>query len=150
MGIEDRGMPIIAVCDSKSKAKVTDMAPKKGKHAFAIQRVVQILQTMGYRKMILKSEQGLDICDLKKAVRLECADIEIVMDESPVGEYQSNGQIESAICQVQGVFRSMKDALESRLGKRLDGDCWAIPRLIKQASAMMNRMHVQSNGKTAN
>ena len=78
---------------------------------------------------------------------MECQDVEMVMEESPVGEHQSNGQIEGAIRQIQGVFRSMKDALEARIGKRLKGDSWAIPWLIKHATAMMNRLHVQSNGK---
>ena len=43
----------------------------------------------------------------------------------------------------------MKDALESRLGERIVSDCWAVPWLIKHAAAMMNRLHVQANGKTA-
>ncbi len=80
-------MPIMAVCDSKPKAEITDMVPKKGKHPFAIQRVAQIQQALGYRKVILKSDQGVDICDPKKAVRLECVDIEIVTEQSPVGEH---------------------------------------------------------------
>ena len=146
---EERGMPIIVACDSRSKAKSAEMVPRKGRHPFAIQRVSQMLKSLGYRKVILKSDQGNDICDLKKAVRLECPDIEVVMEESPVGEHQSNGQVENAIRQAQGVFRSMKDALESRLGKRLDGECWAIPWLIRHATAMMNRMHVHPNGKTS-
>ena len=41
----------------------------------------------------------------------------------------------------------MKDALESRIGKRLDGECWAIQWLIKHAAAMLNRLHVQASGK---
>lgn len=89
------------MCDSKSKARAAEMVTRKGRDPFAIQRVSEIMQSLGHRKIIFKSDQGFDICDLKRAVKLECSDIEVVMEESPVGEHQSDGQIESVIRQVQ-------------------------------------------------
>ena len=52
----------------------------KGEDAFAIKRVAQIIQGLGYRKIIFKSDQGFDICALKRAVRRECSDVEIILE----------------------------------------------------------------------
>ena len=53
--------------------------------------------------------------NLLKAVKRERKeDIQIMPEESPVGEHQSNGEIERMNQTMQGQFRSMKLALESR------------------------------------
>ena len=44
------------------------------------------------------------------------------MEEVPVGDHQANGLAENAIKNVQGQFRVIKDALESRHGRRIDGE----------------------------
>ena len=97
---------------------------------------------MGYKRVVVKGDQEPAIVSLREAVYLQKG-IEVMKEESPVGEHQSNGRIENTIRQIQGVFRSMKDALESRYGKRLEGDSWAIPWLRKHVGAMMNRLHIQ-------
>ena len=38
-------------------------------------------------------------------------------EESPVGEHQSNGEIENAVGRVQGQYRSIKHGLEARIGE---------------------------------
>ena len=83
------------------------------------------------------------------AVRRECSDIEMVLEETPVGEHQSNGRIEATIRQIQGVFRSIKDGLESKIGERIGGDHWIVPWIVRHAAAMMNRLKITSDGKTA-
>ncbi len=50
------------------------------------------------------------------------SDLEIVMEEVPVGDHQANGMAENAIKKVQGQFQVIKDALERRRGRRVDGE----------------------------
>ena len=67
------------------------------------------------------------IVTLKQRVkqdRTEC----LVMEESPVEDSQSNGAIERTIQQVQGQIRFMKEALESRIGRRITGEDAIFPR----------------------
>ena len=45
------------------------------------------------------------------------ADVELILEESPVGEHQSNGEVENDIRRIQGQVRSMKDGLETRIGR---------------------------------
>ena len=43
--------------------------------------------------------------------------MEIVLEEVTVVDHQANGLVENAIKNVQGQFRMIKDALESRHGR---------------------------------
>ena len=70
-------------------------------------------------------------------------------EESPVGEHQSNGVIENAIGRVQGQIRTVRDALESRIGERVKGNDGVFTWLVRNAAASMNRYQVGSDGRTA-
>ena len=52
-------------------------------------------------------------------------------EESPVDESQSNGQVENANQQVQGMVRTYRDALESRYEIKLTGKITILPWIIK-------------------
>ena len=43
--------------------------------------------------------------------------MEIILEEVPVGDHQANGLAQNAVKNVQGQFRVIKDALESRHGR---------------------------------
>mgnify|MGYP003349086866 CR=1 FL=1 len=66
-----------------------------------------------------------------------------------MGDHQGNGKVGSAIRQVQGQFRSMKDALETRYGRRIEGDHRCIPWLMMHAAAVVSRSRKGSDGLTA-
>ncbi len=78
---------------------------------------------------------------MKRAEKREAED-QITMEELPVGEHQSNGEIENAIQRVQGQIRSMKDAFEARYQTQLEPSHWMIPWLVKYAAAIINRCRV--------
>ena len=61
------------------------------------------------------------------------------MEESPVRESRSNGSIENAVQLVQGMIRTLRDALESRYGERLEGHNMMIPWMVMHAAATMSR-----------
>ena len=77
---------------------------------------------------------------LKGAVRME---------ESPVGEHQSNGMVENGVQRIQGQFRIRRHALEARYGERIGGNhnCW--PWLVRHVGQSLNRYQVGPDGKTA-
>ena len=58
----------------------------------------------------MRSDNEPAILALKEAVRRE-SDVEIVLEEVPVGDHQANGLVGNAIENVQGQFRVTKDAL---------------------------------------
>ena len=84
---------------------------------------------------------------LKAAVKRE-REARIMFEESPVGESQSNGEIERAIQEVQGKVRSVKLNLESRVRRRMKRDDYIVPWMVRHAAQMVNRLCVGIDGKT--
>ena len=108
-------MPFIAVKDRMSKKVWAFVVKEKGVNSFAVNKLVKILSSTGYRRVIIKSDQEPSIMALKEAVKREIElEVEIAFEESPVGEHQSNSEIENAINRIRGQLRVSKDALESR------------------------------------
>jgi hypothetical protein len=145
---EGRGMPMIVIHDSKSKYVAAEIVPEKGVSEYAVRRVAQIGNRRGYRRVIIKSDQEASIVALKGAVKREL-ELEVSFEESPVGEHQSNGAVENAIKRVQGQIRTVRDALESRIGERVKGGDNVFTWLVRNAAASMNRYQVGSDGRTA-
>ena len=68
---------------------------------------MQDIKRLGHRRMLFKSDQEPSILALKEAVT-EVMGIEVIPEESPVGESQSNGNIERAVRTVKGQIRTME------------------------------------------
>ena len=93
---ENLGMPILAIKDRTSGMIQSRVVPAKGTDKFAIKRLVKDIELLGYNKIILKSDNEPSILALKKAVK-EITKVEIIPEESPVGDHQANGEIENTI-----------------------------------------------------
>ncbi len=95
----------------------------------------------------MKSDKEPAILALKEAVRREReSDVEIVMEEVPVGDHQAHGLAENAVRNVQGQFRVIKDALESRHGTRVDGEHPVVPWMVMHAAWVVNRSRKDDEG----
>ena len=69
----------------------------------------------------MRSDSEPAILVLKEAVRRE-TDAEVALEAVPAGDHQANGLVENVVKNVQGQFRVIKDALESRRKRRIDGE----------------------------
>ena len=85
---------------------------------------------------------------LKEAAKRERKE-GIVIESSPVKESKSNGGIEAAVQQVQWQFRTMKDALEARIGTRLKPTSAIVPWIVTHSARTINRYQMGKDGKTA-
>ena len=108
----EKGMPILVSRDRKSKWINAAVVTQKGNCAYAIKRLSEDLGSLGYNRIILKSDQEPAIKDLKIRVKAERPE-EIIMEESPAYEHRSNGEVERAIQTVQAQVRTIKGSLES-------------------------------------
>ena len=97
---DEAGMPIFVIKDENSKRVSSHVVPEKGRDPHAIKVLRHEIEILGYKKIILKSDQVPAIMALKESVKRE-RDEDIVMEESPVGESASNGSIENAVRNVQ-------------------------------------------------
>ena len=110
-----KGMPILVCRDNKTGWYQASVVPKKGRCPHAVQQVENMLNQLGYKKYILKTDQEPSIMELKEVISRSRGD-QVIMEESPVMDSRSNGFIERAIQSVQGQIRTLKSALESNLG----------------------------------
>ena len=122
---EEKGMPTIVMKDDKTMV-MAKVVPNKGVQEYAVEVTRRFMEQLEYSKAIMKSDNAPAILGLKEAVRRE-ASMEIVMEEAPVGDHQANGAAKNAVKNVQGQFRVLKDALESRIKKRIEGDRQIVP-----------------------
>ena len=105
-------------------------------------------RVFGYRKFILRGDQEPAMEQLKTMIKKHCrADIQV--EGTPIGESQSAGEIESSIKGVQGMTRTYKLAMESRIGGEIGEDHPIMPFLVMQASAHWNRYHIGKDGMTS-
>ena len=69
-------------------------------------------------------------------------------ERPPVVESQSNGIIERAVGLVAGQARTLKSALEHRIGARVPPDARILCWLVEFAANLMNSCDIGSDGKT--
>ncbi len=84
----------------------------------------------GYSSFLYKSDQEPAILDLKNKFK-KAGMIKVAMEESPVGDSQSGGSIENAIKQIQGMMRTYKLAVESKIKAEIPEDHPLIAWLVK-------------------
>ncbi len=110
------------------RVKKVKVVPSKGVENYAAEVVKKMIEQLGYRKVILRSDNEPAIWALKEAVKREreiYIYVGIALEQAPVGDHEANGLVESAIKNVQGEFRVIKDAWESRgipSGSTVDDD----------------------------
>ena len=76
-----------------------------------------------YGRLIFNSDQEPSIQDLKKKVVAELGGSDdVIMEDSPVNEHQSNGVVERAVQTVGGMVRTHKLALEQSKIKEVEAD----------------------------
>ena len=71
------------------------------------------------------------------------------LDNSRVGDSDSNGTIERAIQDVDGQCRTMRSALEETIGQKVTLKSAIIPWLIRHAGYLITRCRIRPNGRTA-
>ena len=121
----------------------THPVPSKGTAGpaiFAAKALAQDLRRLGYKRVVLRSDSEPAIL----AVRTEGTamwDGEVVPEHAVRDEKQSNGEIERAVQTMAGLARTLKDALETQSGTRLDARHPVCSWLIEYVGVLHNLFH---------
>ena len=101
--------------------------------------------------MILKTDQEPVVLDLKRETIKEAAkdSRDIMPEESPVKDSQSNGAAENAVREVQGMIRTYKDHVESKCDWEIPADHPLVPWTILHAGRAITCYKIQRDGRTA-
>ena len=83
---------------------------------------------------------------LRNAVKAETG-VHVVPEESPIGESQSNGEVEGAVRMIQAQVRTMRLALQSRYDTVIGEDHPIVAWLVAEAADSINRFQIGADGK---
>ena len=98
----------------------------------------------------IKSDQEPAIVDVQRAVSAKRGNAPTIPVNSPVGDSQSNGRVESAIKKVRNMVKTILSSLESRWSIRVARDHPVYPWVFEWAADLMTRYaQVGDLGKTA-
>ena len=101
-------------------------------------------------KNISLRHQDLAIRELLDAAKRERMEpIELMLEESPVGQHTSNGEVENTAQVIQGQLRTLRLGLQSRYQTKLRADHPVMPWVIKHAAVLINICKVGEDGRTA-
>ena len=100
-------MPILVMLDRNTGKLNANVVPTKGINPYAVKKAVQNINLLGYSKIVLKCDQEPAIVSLRDAIKRELGTT-TVPEESPVGESQSNGEVEGAIKLIKAQIRTMR------------------------------------------
>ena len=142
-------MPTIVGIDYDSGWVMAHMVQKKGFDKYAVGCMVRDVEQSGYNRVIIKGDQENSIKDVISAVRRERAEyIELMPEQSSVGEQQENGKVERAIQTVEGQVVTMRLALEHRYKCTIDENHPIWPWMVTHAAMCYNICHVGTDGRT--
>ncbi len=127
--------------EGKGAASADWLAPK----------IVEDMNTIGManERIIAKSDQEPAIVQLQHEVARLRKDAGTAIENSRVGDSNSNGAVERAIREVKGMTRTLRCHLEEKLGKKIKLDDPIVPWMVRHAAYLITRCRVGPDGKTA-
>ena len=147
---DDQKSKILVIRDAKSRVCAAIPVPKKGLDAdgWSLKETLRFLEFLGYTNIVLKSDQEKALEALFNKVRTHRGDQTQTMREvSPVGDSKSNGFIERSIQSVQGQIRTMRHALEARLGTKIATNSPIFAWMAIHAANIVNIFEVGKDGR---
>ena len=151
----------------KAEATLTMLVMQESQHrsvwAYAIEpkgtaedwlpiHILEDLETIGVKeeKIVLKSDQEAAIVDLTREIaKLRESSHGASIENSAVGESDSNASVERAIQDVEGQVRTLRAGLEMKLGQRIRLTNPVVPWMIRHAAALITRCRVRPAGMTS-
>ena len=151
---QDHTWTLVAARERGTRMTLATAMPAKGADAFVARRVVAFFREIGCEQgdMVVHSDQEPAIQALITAVgkvRAAAGGGKMIVEASPVGHSASNGVAERAIREVEQQIRTMRSALETRWGVKLDGRHPIFAWMAENAAVLINRFLVGRDGKTA-
>ena len=150
-GGEGRGtegeLPNLQVKDESTGMLWASTIPAKGADTFTTNFVLSCLDEMGYRRIILKSDNEVSIKALKDSIKA-AAKTELSLEEGKTGDKPSTGSVESAVKETNRQCRAMKSALEEKLGKSIPDRHAIWTWLARHACFLISRYRVGPDGRT--
>lgn len=140
-----------AKLDEQSSTFACPVDEKGPRDQFAYVQLRDFCRLHRIRHIIFKSDQEKALVTIIQAVAEELRrdGATVVLEQSPVGESQSNGVAERQVQAVEDLIRTMRGALMHRLQCRIVATRPLFHWLVCHAASVMNRLVVGKDGRTA-
>ena len=125
---------------------------KGASEQWVVEQVVQDLQTVGLsdERIVIKSDQEPSITELQRAIAAQRAGHgSTAVENSRVGDSNSNGRVERAIQDFKGLVRTLRSDLESKVDAKITLDHPIVPWMVRHAAHIINVSRVREDGRTA-
>ena len=118
---------------------------------WVIEQIAEDLETVGLanERIIIKAVQENSITDVQRAVARLRKDYGTGVEQSRVGESNSNGKVERAIQDFKGLTRTLRSALTRKIGSRVKLSDTVVPWMVRHAAHLINVSRVHTDGRTA-
>ena len=151
----DRNIPFIVARDTKTKITFAHLLEGKSTtaepySAYVCTSLLNDLRFLDYKKVILKSDQERSMKALQERIRQmrTASNEQTLVENSPVGESQSNGFVEEAIKDVEEMVGTLLISLEEKIDGRLPQESPIIAWCIEYAATLLNYFKEGKDGKT--
>ena len=100
-------------------------------------------------RIAIKNDQEPALVDLMKEVARVRGGAGTALDESRVGDSNSNARAEVAVQEIKGMVRTLRSALEQRVGTKISIEHPIIPWLVRHAGLNITRFQIRDDGMTS-
>ena len=107
-----------------------------------------VCKILGYNKMNFRGDQEPALRTMMGRIKMLCGD-QCTLEDTPIGESASNGDVEGAVKRIQGHYRTTKLDLEASYGHAVPNDHPSLPWLVRHVSSTRFRESVGLDGMTA-
>ena len=124
---------------------------KGGSEEWLVDQIVEDMDTIGLaeERIIVKTDQEPSMTDMQKSIAKERAKHGTALENSRVGDSNSNGKVERAIQDFEGLARTLRSDLESKTASKIKLEDTIVPWLVRHAGHLITICRVRSNGRTA-
>lgn len=131
--------PVWVIYEKVSKSVFAHAVPAKGVQELVVKEVIADPDSMGYKSIVFTTDQANPITALIRAVKV-ARDDDVVIEVALKGDSKANGAAEVAVQLIEGMPRTLKSAMEERIGKRTE-DVWSILAWIVEWAGLLLRRY---------
>ena len=149
---DEEAQPILVARDRDTRMTVSFLVQSKGLVSnYTVKRLMAFLREIGHHsnKIIIRSDQESPIKAVAEQLAKERGEAQTLLENSPVRSSGSNGIVERAIKEIEYHVKSMKSALDERLGTSIGATSNILAWLIEFSGVIINRYLVSKDGKTS-
>jgi len=149
MGAENQPSAVLLVVRELRTGMMHGMiVAKKGVGASWVeQRIANFMNGFGYKKVLLRSDNENSIVALRRKI-VTLVDAQVLQEDSIQGESQTNGLAEVGVKILEGMIRTLKIAVETRIGEELESSSVLLAWLAEHAAVVYNRCAVMADGRS--